>query len=456
MANLTWRRRSVGSMLVLVAFSLVLVMSAGSAPSSVAGVQDTTRRGVPLRYECPLTDSIIVGPPFVTAPASTIPVAGPLSHIPEFHDCQRFIRRKYFLWSRYDSLYAIFASFRLDSLWLTRGLGGTSFNIRCDASTIVTRGHPCISRVVGDSVAVEGNGIAFAEIVSWGGTYDQLGIGPGYNCLYLFDPATPKAFMVKQGLTNDKCATLNTFPTGANVKQLPVRRTVVPTYAAGDYPPVARWDWDHRKTQQYIGIRCGAAWCEVSNGDAPLAPSVAYVALSAVTATQKRVVEIKGWYDEQRLDVGVPSGIRGNAFPAPGLHTFNLTHFTGNWVPVAFISLASPHPKYQQTFNFGSASIGPGVTFAALDTVELCHGPNCAVPQTPALNCTWGSSANDHQWWARIKRAAPGQPPMYKCVTRRGHEGLGDSIPGTVRWRWMGNDETVWMRCDVGCCEVHP
>jgi len=167
-------------------------------------------------------------------------------------------------------------------------------------------------------------------------------------------------------------------------------------------------------------------------------------------------VEIKGWYDEQRLDIGSPSKIRGTAFPAPGLHTFKIANFTGNWVPTAFVSLATPHTKYLETFNFGSAAIGPAVDFATLDTVELCHGTECG-PEAAALNCTWGTAPTDDQnWFARISRAAAGQTTKYKCVTRRGHEGLGDSIPGTVRWRWMGSDETVWMRCDVGCCEVHP
>jgi len=44
--------------------------------------------------------------------------AGPITNIPEFHDCQRFVSNP---GASFDSLFAIFASFRLDSV--TRALG---------------------------------------------------------------------------------------------------------------------------------------------------------------------------------------------------------------------------------------------------------------------------------------------------------------------------------------------
>lgn len=454
MSYQTWRR-VVGHSIVVLVVSAAIGVSACSGPRGTA--YNVAPTGVPQRYECPLTDSVIVQPPDFPVPATEIDVAGPLSHIPEFHDCQRFILKKKFLgitigW-KYDAMYAVFASFRLDSLWVGTGLGGPPSKLPCPQSRVVVNGDPCYNLQAGDSVPVEGNGFPFAEVVSWSGTYSDLGVQPGYNCLYLFDPAAPKAFMVAQGPSNGKCAQLNSAPSPApNVTQLSVRLNVIPTYAPGDYPPVARWDWDRRNAKQYIVIRCGAASCDV--GREALQASDVYQDNNGVALpAQKRVVEIKGWYDEQRLDIGHPSKIRGSAFPAPGLHTFKIADFTDTWVPTAFIALSKPHQKYQGLFNYGSHLIGPGVKFAELDTIELCHGPNCNVPTSAQLNCTWGSASNDVQWWARIKSGS--SDPKYKCVVRRGHEGLGDSIPGTVRWRWMGNDETVWMRCDVGCCEIH-
>jgi hypothetical protein len=28
-------------------------------------------------------------------------------------------------------------------------------------------------------------------------------------------------------------------------------------------------------------------------------------------------------------------------------------------------------------------------------------------------------------------------------------------IPAVVRWRWKPNDETMWVACPAGCCEVY-
>jgi hypothetical protein len=34
------------------------------------------------------------------------------------------------------------------------------------------------------------------------------------------------------------------------------------------------------------------------------------------------------------------------------------------------------------------------------------------------------------------------------------HPHPGFPIPGTLRWRWLADDETIWVRCDDGCCQV--
>src|SRR5207249_8795612 len=60
-----------------------------------------------------VVDSVRTPRGVVTRPRTitTIPLAGPISNVPEFHDCQELIKD-----NRYLSLYAIFASFRLDLL----------------------------------------------------------------------------------------------------------------------------------------------------------------------------------------------------------------------------------------------------------------------------------------------------------------------------------------------------
>src|SRR5207245_9510779 len=101
------------------------------------------------------------------------------------------------------------------------------------------------------------------------------------------------------------------------------------------YPPVARWDWDPAHHEQYIGIKCGVAWCEV--GSQQFAPAPALTAgpsfdpVTGFTATtgSDHVYTIKGWYDEQQLAVPAGDGLAPGAchgvlmpkpFPDPIAH----------------------------------------------------------------------------------------------------------------------------------------
>src|SRR2546428_384861 len=90
----------------------------------------------------------------------TIPLSGPVTKIPEFHDCQRFIQHV----NRYDSVYAIFAAFRLESL--PARLKGARDSAESDGKAYRT--------------------VPVATIYSYGGEYDPLGIKPGFNCLFLY------------------------------------------------------------------------------------------------------------------------------------------------------------------------------------------------------------------------------------------------------------------------------
>ena len=48
--------------------------------------------------------------------------------------------------------------------------------------------------------------------------------------------------------------------------------------------------------------------------------------------------------------------------------------------------------------------------------------------------------------------AAGGLAHKYFCVAKREHPAM--VIPGIVRWRWKVKDETIWVSCQRGCCEV--
>jgi hypothetical protein len=172
---------------------------------------------------------------------------------------------------------------------------------------------------------------------------------------------------------------------------------------------------------------------------------------------EKKVLRIKGWYDEQRLAVEAGAGLRpedalGTIIPDARLNTRNDTmDFHRRWIPVAraaFSGFPANYP-YTSKFGFTSATMGGG----RFNKVDMCHGSaaECLRQAPIPSQCTDGP----FKWWARISPAAQGADPVYRCVERHGHEALNiPLIPATARWRWLANDETLWVRCAQGCCTV--
>ncbi len=436
------------------------------------------------RRECPLTDSIVVDTPFVTVPTSVIPASGAITHVPEFHDCQRFLlaspvwqiqslNRLPFVWlvkKTYDSLFAVFASESLSARW------------RAETTIVVlppTRDPISGELVVGKATTRitkpdSGVYVLFAEIVSWGGTYDRLGIGRGFNCLYLRGPENPSAKMVQYGKDEPSCASSLMTGEGEQQEQKDLEVNYVPAgaFGPGDFPPVARWDWDSTSKEHFITMRCGTGWCEV--GSMRFVGSVAAFDAGSPSGRLRRVSEIRGWYDEQRLAVGPhqlnASSVRAIAVPDSGLDAYTESDFNKHWTPTARIWISEPSETYAEKLNLGVKH-----PRGAYNQISVCRGVRSDCSGLPdelvCLNQAGApASASDTLWWARITRAwiGPGsvqlqdtslayiaQPTAYRCLKRFDHPELTSThIPGTVRWRWQAHDETVWMRCAQGCCEV--
>jgi hypothetical protein len=397
------------------------------------------------RRECPHDwnwDSLRTGrhwEPFTLATDAAgnkqLAIPDAIQNIPEFHDCQRFIvgdsTTKQL---RYDSLFAIFASFRLDSLFR-------------DTSPAPLRREP----VSTPSASAQPVAIPTAEIYAEG-SYAPLGIKPQLNCLFLTRQGSAwRAKMVPVGGDDARCRSTSAFPdiTGTDLE---VRPVMVAGLSDADYPPVARWDWDERKAQQYIGIKCGAAWCEV--GAPGFVPSPAHPerVTDGMPPGERRIYEVKGWYDEQYLAVRagtrtVPSSILGTVFPDQRLGEYDDQSFTPAatpgapkpWLPGAAAMLRGGTPTeldaYRRKLDFKpSSATGP------LNPIGLCFGSRqqCAVP---------AAVSGTGQWWARIGASGGKHVSVTRC-------NLTIDPPGTARWRWSVKDEGVWMRCAKGCCEV--
>src|SRR5207245_10928283 len=103
--------------------------------------------------------------------------------------------------------------------------------------------------------------------------YAPLAIQHYFNCLYFYrDGSQWRANIVPIGKDETDCRKplINPARAGTELKVLPVS----PQSNDAAYPPVARWDWDPAHHEQYIGIKCGVAWCEVGSQQFAPAPAL--------------------------------------------------------------------------------------------------------------------------------------------------------------------------------------
>ena len=386
------------------------------------------------------------------------------TNVPEYNDCQRLIRAP----GEYGPLVAIFAAFRLDSVaFKLDTLGGPATVMREEPPSI-RGGEQTIVRTE-PVTSPEGMGVPFAQIFNHdSAAYPQLGLDPGFNCLYLYwKDLRLEARMVPVQMHEERCA--QPFdPASPSGKVLTVHRRMTPIYTnAADFPAVARWDWDADSSQHYISIRCGAtAWCDV--GSPKMASSASYLVVAEGSSGEERVRFIKGWYDEQPVavphateDRWIP-GTLATVVPDPILSTRTLGDYGGKWVPTGYIALDQATDYYDTRMNL--KQVTRGADLASMNKLEMCFGTRdeCDIPGASALQYTrcgtfnWFWTTWKPRWWARITAAGDTSDVMYKCVIRRDHEdkSLTLGVPGTARWRWMPFDETVWEACTEGCCEV--
>ncbi len=373
--------------------------------------------------------------------AKVVAFAGLRTDVPEFHDCQRFIA-DVGKGPEYHDLEAIFVS-NLDSVFGVRT--GNGDLVSAATTALVTKGVP---------VAV-----IYSE-----GNYDQLGIVQGYDCLVMQRKKTSgyEAWMIPINSTAD-CNGLSHPAPGIGTK-LAVD-TIAPQNNNGkvdEVPPVARWDWDPVKKWHYIGLKCATSWCEVHWETGTFHSSVTYVSNGA----NDQVYRVKGWYDEQYLaapqnSLGsvLPDGAIGTVVPVPELGARTVKHYSqtdSTWVRVAWVLLDVPSDKYYKKYGYEATTVAAAVSKGTRNEVSFClqtTTKSCGTDVTSIKNCPV-DSVNNGTWYARIKSAS-GASLKYFCVKYRPLPG-NVQPPGVVRWRWKIKDETIWVSCPNGCCEVDP
>ncbi len=361
-----------------------------------------------------------------------------IAKIPEFHDCQRLLNG-----GDYGPLVAIFAA---ETLAVADALAGITPTL----------------------------GLAVATIFNHDSRYDALGIAQYFNCLYLFADPSGGGYVARMiGWANELCP-----PTSVGIESGVQLRVVVSQHSAYDsVPPVARWDWGDG--QQLIGIKCGDSWCTIG-------PTGAWAAMpaksppTAASADVARTFSVKGYHDQQRLapptgqdydhakapgpgDWTQPTNILGTIVPVPQVGKITSDAFDGEWTKVATAYLeGDPAGGYAEKYGFVNTTgsdVGNQV-FLCNGAVKPCAGITNEVQGSiscsranetiAAENLAGGHSS---RWYAKVKPVLGGE--RFFCVIRREHpEFTGATYPNTARWRWLLDDDSIWVPCIFGCCQV--
>jgi hypothetical protein len=393
----------------------------------------------------------------VLSSTTGVPASEPITNIPEFHDCQRFQKA-----GTYDSLYAIFASFQLDSL-------STKFSL--DSGLAATEGRP--------------NGIVpAATIYSHGGTYHELGIEPGFNCLFFYRTGTTNrkwaAKMVPWGGSADPDCfdhRRDPYTTGTDLE---VKTDPNTGFGMQDNAPVARWDWDAQNQRHYIGIACDKEWCQVGKeGFQPSAPysvpDLRWGPLNGTTptlasVTYNRVFKVRGWYDVQRLEVVTgnvmqPGPAHGFLIPHPELEKTNdgpgLSAYLNKWNHVANAVVDADYLKW----NFKAGQNEIWFCYGNSDSCKISNALlRVSGSSTPLLECARDPRYPTQRWWARIVSAT--SDTAYACVERKDHSAELTAyrirhpdmaevrMVGAARWRYLPTDAGEWISCPAGCCTI--
>lgn len=259
-------------------------------------------------------------------------------------------------------------------------------------------------------------------------TYAPLNLTRGISCVYAqLHPSATYAWLIPTSGSID-CTDLVIDTAGLPAaRRLELQRIRHPGATAADYPRVARWDWDANRSEQYIGVECGVAWCEI--GRAGFTSSPVPAVPPGAPMPNSRVYRIKGWFDVQRLAVQsagrlVPGAQTGVIYPHPFLDSREWSDF-GLGVQGAIFAIDNASAIYDGKFNMGP-------------------GASSVVHVTRPTSGSWNG------------RARRGPADRKVRVTYRPQLTAPARLRGTARWRWTDEDESAWMSCVHGCCQVDP
>ena len=275
-------------------------------------------------------------------------------------------------------------------------------------------------------------------IYNWGsagGTYQDsypdLGITPGAHCLWLRN-ATDSETGWQAAIAADVTCTDRAPAPAETDFSYPVFERVYPGAEAADYPRTARWKWDQNGQKQFIGVKCGNAWCGVMAAGAS-APRTAAIPQPLPDEDIARF-DVPGWSDAQHLPIedqaagGVRPGPWGSVVPHPGIRMEDTDWTEGLLAAAIRVEGSARDPgfsSYVERFFLGTES-----GFARADV--LLRFP----PLNPA-----------EAWYQQVGEIERASDLTYISA-------LSHAASGAVRWRWQEGQAALWIFCRAGSCYV--
>jgi hypothetical protein len=394
-------------------------------------------------------------------PGDTLSVPGRITNVPEYHDCQRFLldQNKTLVYGELEAVYVRYNLYRI-----------LQEEERHPARAVADRWSIDSASFPGATRETLIHTIVVGEVRSEG-SYLPLGIVKGYNCIVLrWISVTQPTSFVGWMVPVTKEETCSPENVGA-LAGLPRTRLHVTRHAPLSVPSttqLSRWEWDPHRSLQFIGITCPGGWCDLRGyAGTPDPNPLDDDGLSIAEGANKKITE--GTWDWQYLAkyTSSPFGVKlsrdgayGMIVPDEALASYTITDYQAhNWLTVAWVGMNDTSKNYHDMLNFEKAwHVSP---HGPLNKVEMCFskdGSDCTGGRPPDA-CAKDTNLNGY-WYARVT-SAEGGLPMYKCVTQTiTYVTVGtvkvvvDPPPGVVRWRWLAVDETMWISCPSGCCEV--
>ena len=321
----------------------------------------------------------------------------------EIYDCQRLVISV----GAEGEFGPLVALFPMDG---TLGLARSSFASPQPAVTIYSWGAAA-SAAGGDYV----------------GGYPDLEIDPGSHCLWLRNATDTDTGWSGAIMADAPCGSDASPPPEAAFRNTVIERVYQGT-EPDDYPKTARWEWDLNTNKQFIGVRCGDAWCGVlaAGAEAPRTRPL-------VGGRDEARESVPGWSDAQHL--AVFDSTEGRARP-------------GTWASlVSYSDLQAESPPWAEGLMGARIRVygTPRDTGHELFVQRFYLQPEAGFARGDLIlrfpgfyDEAWYQQGPMRRRQAMSMQYAP--TPMHQV--------------GAARWRWRENGETIWIFCPSGSCHV--